>query len=56
MCTRSLGAGRLANHPANLAGWIAGSQDLKPGNGMPSPAPLDGPALRAVTTYLASLE
>lgn len=54
----SIGAGRLANQPAHLAGWIAGSQDLKPGNEMPSPpsATLDGAGLRAVVAYLESLQ
>jgi cytochrome c oxidase subunit 2 len=52
----SLGAGMLANHRGTLAGWIAGSQDIKPGNAMPSFAPvLDGAELRAVAAWLESL-
>jgi cytochrome c oxidase subunit 2 len=52
----SLGAGRLANHPGNLGGWIAGSQDLKAGNAMPSERVLTGRDLRAVIAYLGSLQ
>jgi len=53
----SLAAGTLDNHRGTLAGWIAGSQDLKPGNGMPSfSAALDGPELRAVSAWLESLQ
>jgi cytochrome c oxidase subunit 2 len=53
----SLAAGTLDNHRGTLAGWIAGSQHLKPGNGMPSfNTALDGPELRAVSTWLESLK
>jgi cytochrome c oxidase subunit 2 len=53
----SLGAGILANHRGTIAGWIAGSQDLKRGNRMPSFASaLDGPELRAVAIWLESLK
>ena len=53
----SLAAGVLDNHRGTLAGWIAGAQDLKPGNRMPSfAAVLDGPELRAVSTWLESLK
>ncbi|MBU8536588.1 cytochrome c oxidase subunit II [Falsiroseomonas tokyonensis] len=53
----SLGAGVLENHRGTLAGWIAGSQDLKPGNRMPSfAAALDGQELRAVAAWLESLK
>jgi cytochrome c oxidase subunit 2 len=53
----SLAAGVLDNHRGTLAGWIAGAQDLKPGNRMPSFAVvLDGPELRAVSTWLESLK
>ncbi|PWS36004.1 cytochrome C oxidase subunit II [Falsiroseomonas bella] len=53
----SLAAGALDNHRGTLAGWIAGAQDLKPGNAMPSfAAALDGPELRAVAAWLESLK
>jgi cytochrome c oxidase subunit 2 len=53
----SLAAGVLDNHRGTLAGWIAGAQDLKPGNRMPSfAAALDGPELRAVAAWLESLK
>lgn len=53
----TLAAGTLGNHRGTLAGWIAGSQDLKPGNAMPSFATvLDGPELRAVAAWLESLK
>lgn len=51
----SLAAGVLPNGVGALAGWIAGSQHIKPGNQMPSFA-LSGPDLRAVAQYLHSLE
>jgi adhesin HecA-like repeat protein len=53
----SLAAGTLDNHRGTLAGWIAGSQDLKPGNRMPSfAAALDGPELRALAAWQESLK
>jgi cytochrome c oxidase subunit 2 len=53
----SLAAGTLDNHRGTLAGWIAGAQDLKPGNAMPSfAAALDGQELRAVAAWLESLK
>ncbi|MBL6455272.1 c-type cytochrome [Belnapia sp. T6] len=52
----SLAAGTLDNHLATLAGWIAGPQDIKPGNRMPAfNTVLDGPELRAVAAWLESL-
>jgi cytochrome c oxidase subunit 2 len=52
---RSLAAGVLPNNVGTLAGWIAGSQDIKPGNNMPSfQLPADG--LRAIAQYLHSLQ
>ena len=38
-----------------VASWNAGAQHLKPGNTMPSYDQLEGPELRAVSAYLASL-
>jgi cytochrome c oxidase subunit II len=52
---RLLAAGSFPNNAGTLAGWIADSQHLKPGNAMPSFSVLDGPTLRAIATWLASL-
>lgn len=53
---KSLGAGTVPGGIGNIAGWIASSQHLKPGNRMPSYDQLHGEQLRAVAAYLASLE
>jgi cytochrome c oxidase subunit 2 len=52
---RSLAAGVLPNNVGTLAGWIAGSQHIKPGNQMPS-FKLSADGLRAVAQYLHSLQ
>jgi cytochrome c oxidase subunit II len=52
---RRLAAGTIPNNVGHMAGWIANSQDIKPGNLMP-PQPLSPDDLRAVVTYLQSLE
>ncbi len=52
----SLAAGRLDNHAGTLAGWIADSQGIKPGNLMPSMNVFSGEDLRAVAAYLESLK
>lgn len=52
----TLAAGMFDNTPGNMAGWIVAAQQMKPGNRMPSFNGLDGPSLRALTAYLASLE
>jgi cytochrome c oxidase subunit 2 len=52
----SLAAGTLPNNIGAMAGWIAGSQHIKPENRMPSFNELSGPGLRAVATYMESLE
>jgi cytochrome c oxidase subunit 2 len=52
----TLAAGMLDNTPGNMAAWIVSAQQMKPGNNMPSFNGLDGPTLRALTAYLASLE
>jgi len=52
----SLAAGTFPNNAGTIAGWIASSQHLKPGNLMPSFDALTGPDLRAVAAYLESLE
>lgn len=53
---RSLAAGTLDNHMGTLAGWIADSQRIKPGNLMPSMNVFVGQELRAVAAYLESLK
>jgi cytochrome c oxidase subunit 2 len=53
---QSLAAGMLDNHVGTLAGWIADSQGIKPGNLMPSMNVFSGDELRAVAAYLDSLE
>ncbi len=52
----SLAAGTLGNHVGTMGGWIAGTQDLKPGSLMPSTGSLTGPELRALAAWLESLE
>ena len=52
----TIGAGMWATNVGNLAGWIANAQTLKPGVNMPSYTTLSGPDLRALATYLESLE
>jgi cytochrome c oxidase subunit 2 len=53
---RSIGAGTLPGGVGNIAGWIASSQHLKPGNAMPSFDQLEGRHLRALAAYLESLK
>lgn len=52
---RTIGAGTLPGGVGNIAGWIASSQHLKPGNAMPSYDQLEGPQLRDLAAYLESL-
>lgn len=52
---RTIAAGTLPNTRGHLAGWIANSQGIKPGNHMP-PMPLPGPELQALLDYLGTLE
>jgi cytochrome c oxidase subunit II len=51
----SIAAGILPNNRGTLAGWVSGSQDLKPGNLMPSMNIFSGEELRALAAYLESL-
>jgi cytochrome c oxidase subunit 2 len=52
----TLAAGALETHPATLAGWIAGAQDIKPGNAMPAYGRSIGAAdLLALAAWLDSL-
>lgn len=53
---RTLGAGILPNNQGTLAGWIADSQAIKPGNRMPAYPVLSGQELRDVAAYLDSLK
>lgn len=53
---RSLAAGVLDNHIGTMAGWIAGAQDVKAGNRMPSMNIYSGQELRAVSAWLGSLQ
>jgi cytochrome c oxidase subunit 2 len=52
----SLAAGTLNNHIGTMAGWIAGAQEVKPGNKMPSTLAYTGVELRALSAWLESLE
>jgi cytochrome c oxidase subunit 2 len=52
----SLAAGMFDNHAGTMAGWIAGAQEVKPGNFMPSMAVYGGRELRSVSAWLESLE
>ena len=52
----AIGAGILPNGAGAIAGWIASSQRIKPGNLMPEFHDLDGAALAALAEYVASLE
>ncbi len=53
---RTIAAGMLANNAGTLAGWIAASQQVKPGNLMPSFEDFSGPELRALANYLSALK
>ena len=50
-----IGAGILDNNRGTLAGWVADSQTIKPGNRMPTYRNLSGEDLQAVAAYLESL-
>jgi cytochrome c oxidase subunit II len=54
MSRATLAAGVLSNTPANLAGWIADPQAIKPGSKMPA-VPLSGPELTQIVAYLETL-
>ena len=51
----SLGAGILPNNRANLAAWISASQQIKPGNLMPSMNMFGAEDLNALAAYVQSL-
>jgi cytochrome c oxidase subunit 2 len=50
----TLGAGLLPNNAGALAGWIASSQQLKPGNLMPEFRQFSGEELSALAAWLAA--
>ncbi|WP_296816291.1 c-type cytochrome [Brevundimonas sp.] len=50
-----IGAGILDNNRGTLAGWVADSQTIKPGNRMPTYRNLSGEDLQAVAAYLEGL-
>jgi cytochrome c oxidase subunit 2 len=52
----SLAAGILRNHIGTMAGWIAGAQDVKPGNAMPSNYTYSGQELRTLSAWLENLQ
>lgn len=54
MTRTTIAAGMLPNNPANLSGWIADPQGIKPGALMPN-IELSGPELTAIRTYLLTL-
>lgn len=51
----TLGAGTHANTRANLAGWTADAQGMKPGNGMPN-VDFEESDLQAIVAYLETLK
>ncbi|MET0963836.1 MAG: cytochrome c oxidase subunit II [Noviherbaspirillum sp.] len=51
-----LAAGTLPNHSGAMAGWIAGTQDIKPGARMPAYDRIDGTTLTALAAYLDHLK
>lgn len=50
----TIGAGMLPNNAGTIAGWIASSQQIKPGNLMPSFGEFSGEELRALAGYVES--
>jgi cytochrome c oxidase subunit 2 len=51
-----IAAGTLPTHRGTLAGWIAGTQDIKPGALMPSFDRLSGDELHALAAFLEGLK
>lgn len=52
----SLAAGILPNNQGTHGGWISASQQIKPGNQMPSFNHFSGDELRALAAYMESLQ
>jgi cytochrome c oxidase subunit 2 len=55
MSRKTIAAGTLPNHPAELKEWLAETQTVKPGSEMPV-VPLDATQMDAVLGYLATLQ
>jgi cytochrome c oxidase subunit II len=53
---QSIAAGILPNNAGAIAGWISGSQAIKPGNRMPSFNQFSGHELRALAAYMEHLQ
>jgi cytochrome c oxidase subunit 2 len=53
---KTIGAALLPMNQGAIAGWIASSQHLKPGNLMPAFQRFGGEELRGIAAYVASLE
>jgi cytochrome c oxidase subunit 2 len=53
---RTLAAGALANHIGTMTAWVVSPQDLKPGSLMPDTRTQTGADLRALATWLETLE
>jgi cytochrome c oxidase subunit II len=51
----TIAAGTLVNNKANLTGWVANAQSIKPGCRMP-PNPMPAGDLNDIVTYLESLQ
>ena len=51
-----IAAGTLRTHRGTLAGWIADPHSIKPGVRMPAASDVDGDTVRALATYLESLQ
>jgi cytochrome c oxidase subunit 2 len=53
---QTLAAGALPNNLATMEAWITSAQEFKPGTLMPSMSQFTGDQLRAMATYLRSLQ
>lgn len=53
---KKLAAGILPNNRGTLAGWVADSQAIKPGNRMPSYPMMSAADLQAIAAYLEQLQ
>lgn len=51
-----IAAGTLENNRENLIAFVSRSQEIKPGNAMPSQSDLDDATLQALASYLESLK
>ena len=55
MSRATIAGGELPNNSGYLSGWIANSQNLKPGSVMPNPD-LSGPDLASIRSFLVTLK